>query len=257
MDAQLKWFRDSIRSSPQDLIPHLAAGSKLVIRDLTEQRPHGCPVFYSSGGFGTNGQAFLDMVDVLTAREAAWVTAQGFEAFETCVKDLLAAYYVANPSAVDPFASKKARQRLGQGGGSHDPSAFWSTYVRDFYRSADDVLVEIRRISPQLEDAEARNNCSRDVVSWFVVVSEVRHAVVHSNLTITTRRWDEWPAGRRLQVGTLFSGSHGPGGFELRPTVRQATEALTGLAEYGYAAFKALSIAGQAEWRIFPEQGAV
>jgi hypothetical protein len=254
LDAQLQWFRDSIRNAQQGSVAHLAAGSKLVIRDLTESSSHGCPVFYSSGGFGTSGQAFLDLVDVHIARESAWATAQGLEALETCVKDLLAAYYLANPLAVDPAAPKNARQFLNRAGHSRRSSAFWSTYVRDGYRSADRVLAEIRRISPQLEDAEKRNNCHRDVVGWFAVVSEVRHAVVHSNLIIAKRTWDEWSDDRRLQTETLFSGTSGPRGFELRPSIKQATEALTGLAEYGYAAFKALSIAGQTEWLVFPEQ---
>ena len=192
---------------------------------------------------------------MLTARDAAWATAQGFEALETCVKDLLAAYCLAVPSAVDPNPTKKARKFLEKPGEDHGSLEFWSRYVRCFYKSADKALDEIRRISPQLEDAETRNNRDRDVVSWFAVVSEVRHAVVHSDLTIVKRLWDEWPEDRRLLAKILFSGIHGPRGFELRPSVKQATETLTGLVEYGYAAFKALSLAGQTEWSIFPEQG--
>lgn len=255
LDAQLRWFRDSIQTGQQDLVPELAAGSSLVIRDLAEWPSHGWPVFYSSGAFGTSGQEFLDQVDVLTSREAAWATALGFEALETCVKDLLAAYFLAVPLAADPRVFSKAEKSLRKAGHRPGSPEFWNSFVRRQYRSADTVLAEIRRIASQLEEAEQHNSYQRDLVSWFAVVSEVRHAVVHSNLTLATPRWASMPTDLQLLTEALFSGMQGPNGFELRPSVKQATEALRGLVEYGYAAFKALSIAGQTEWRIFPQQG--
>lgn len=255
LETQLRWFRDSIRNGQRDLESHLAAGSSLVIRDLTEWPSHGWAVYYSSGGFATRGKEFVDLVDVLTAREAAWATAQGFEALETCLKGLLAAHYLAIPSAADPVALRKEEPRLNRAGHHRGEAAFWSVYVRRLYRSADDALAEIRRVAPQLEKAEQQNNYPRDVASWFAVVSEIRHAVVHSNLTIAMRRWAGWPMDRQQLAQDLFAGSHGPNGFELRLSVKQATEVLTGLVEYGYAAFKALSLAAQTEWRVFPKQG--
>lgn len=255
LEAQLRWFRDSIQNSQQDLESHLAAGSSLVIRDLTEWPSHGWAVYYSSGRFATRGKEFLDLVDILTAREAAWATAQGFEAFETCVKDLLAAHYFAVPSAADPAALMKQELSLNRAGYHRGEAGFWTMYVRRRYKSADKTLAEIRRIAPQLEEAERRNNYPRDVASWFAVVSEVRHAVVHSNLAIATRSWAAWPPDLQKLAQALFTGTHGPNGFELRPSVKQATDALTGLVEYGYAAFKALSLAAQTEWRVFPKQG--
>jgi len=255
LDMQLRWFRDSIQADQQDLVPQFAAGSSLVIRDLTEWPSHGWPVFYSSGAFGTSGQEFLDQVDVLTSREAAWATALGFEALETCVKGLLAAYLLTVPSAADPDVLNKEQKSLKKDGYHPGNPEFWSMYVRRQYRSADTALAEIRRIAPQLEEAEQRNSYQRDLVSWFAVVSEVRHAVVHSNLTLATRRWASMPTDCQLLTEALFSGIHGPNGFELRPSVKQATQALRGLVEYGYAAFKALSIVGQTEWHIFPQQG--
>src|SRR5450759_140824 len=157
LDAQLRWFRDSIQTGQQDLVPELAAGSSLVIRDLAEWPSHGWPVFYSSGAFGTSGQEFLDQVDVLTSREAAWATALGFEALETCVKDLLAAYFLAVPLAADPRVFSKAEKSLRKAGHRPGSPEFWNSFVRRQYRSADTVLAEIRRIASQLEEAEQHN----------------------------------------------------------------------------------------------------
>lgn len=255
MDAQLRWFRDSVHIDHADVIPHLTAGSCLVVRDLTERPSHGSPVIYASGTFSTSGQEYLDQVDVLTAREAAWVIAQGFESLETCVKDLLAAHYLAVPSAADFESLRKTEQRLARAGLRRDSLEFWSTYVRRCYKSADKVMTEIRRVAPKLGEAEVSNSRDRDLVVWFAALSEARHAVVHSDLVIAQRRWANLPEDQRAVVLESFSGTRVEHGVELRPTVRQATEALTGLVEYGYAAFKALSIAAGAEWRVFPNQG--
>lgn len=255
LETQLRWFRETVRKDHGALIPHFAAGSSLVIRDLTEWPSHGWAVHYSSGRFATRGEEFLDLVDLLTAREAAWAVAQGFEALETCLKDLLAAHYLAVPSAPDTDELRRREPKLNRAGHNRGELEFWRVYVRRVYRSAEDVLAEIRRIAPQLTDAEQRNNYPRDVASWFAVVSEVRHAVVHSNLTISGGRGADWSPPLQRLASTLFSGTHCSSGFELRPTVKEATEALAGLVEYGYAAFKALSIAAGSEWRVFPKQG--
>jgi hypothetical protein len=255
LETQLRWFRDSVRNQHGALIPHLAAGASLVIRDLTEWPSHGWAVYYSSGSFTTRGEEFLELVDLLTAREAAWAVAQGFEAIETCLKDLLATHYLAVPATPDADELRKQEPKLKRAGHHRGELEFWKIYVRRLYRSAEDVLAEVRRIAPQLTDAEQRNNYPRDVASWFTVISELRHAVVHSNLTISRGRWAGWTPQLQQLASTLFSGTHGSAGFELRPTVKEATEALTGLVEYGYAVFKALSIAVGSEWRVFPKQG--
>jgi hypothetical protein len=255
LENQLRWFRDSVRNEHGALIPHFFTGSSLVIRDLTEWPSHGWAVYYSSGSFSTRGEELLELVDLLTAREAAWAVAQGFEAVETCLKDLLAAHYLAIPSAPDADELRKQEPKLNRAGHHRGEMEFWKIYVRRHHRSAKDVLAEVRRIAPQLIDAEQRNNYPRDVVSWFAVVSEVRNAVVHFNLTISKGCLAGWTPQLRQLASTLFSGTHGSAGFELRPTVKEASEALTGLVEYGYAVFKALSIAAGSEWRVFPKQG--
>lgn len=255
LETQLRWFRDSVHTEHAALIPHLAAGYSLVIRDLTEWPSHGWAVYYSSGSFATKGKEFLELVDLLTAREAAWAVAQGVEAFETCLKDLLAAHYMAVPSTPEADELRKQEPKLNQAGHHRGELEFWKMYVRRLYRSANDVLSEVRRIAPALIDAEQSNNYPRDMTSWFAVVLEVRHAVVHSNLTISSGCLAGWTSQLRQLTSTLFSGTHSSAGFELRPTVKEASEALKGLVEYGYAVFKALSIAAGAEWRVFPKQG--
>ena len=255
LEAQLELFRNSFRTNQQNVIPYPGAFSSLLIRDLTERPSHGWQVPYQSGAFSTSGEAFLDLVDILLAREAAWATANGFEAFETCVKDLLVDYYLAVPSSVKADRLSKEEQNLKKKGLMRGSREFWSTYVRRNFKSADKALDEIRRVARQLEEAEQHNSYRRDLIKWFTLVSEVRHAVVHSNLTIVKSRWDSLTSDPRFVPDVFFSGVLGTTGYELRPSVEQATNALTGLLEYGYAAFKALSIAGQTDWCVFPQQG--
>jgi hypothetical protein len=171
------------------------------------------------------------------------------------VKDLLSAFYHGHPSASDPVALRKCERSLRQKGLVPSALNFWSAFVRRTYRSADEVLSVIRAIAPQLQEAERRNFRGRDLTRWFAVISEVRHAATHFNLTISREKWSVLgPDGQKL-AEELFSGVRQGGAYELRPTPREASEALSFLAEYGYAAFKALCIAGGHDWRIFRDDG--
>jgi hypothetical protein len=208
-------------------------------------------VYYPTGGFGTKDEEFLAVADKLISREAAWATAQGFEAFESCLKDLVTAYYHAHPTVADPAALRKRERRLRQKGLDPSDLNFWSTFVRLEYRSADNVLGVLRQVAPQLVEAEHKNNRVCDLTRWFAVVSELRHAVTHSsNLTIPKEKWSPLGLDGQKLAEEMFSGVQQGGAYELQPTPKQANEALCRFAEYGYAAFKALCIAGCHEWHI-------
>jgi hypothetical protein len=231
--------------------PYLFAGSSIVVRDLTEWPANNWARYYPTGGFGTRDEEFLAVADNLISREAAWTTAQGFEAFETCLKDLLAAFYHAHPDTADPTALRKHESSLQQKAPAQSEPDFWSTFVREKYRSADDVLRVLRRIAPQFVEAEHKNNRARDLTKWFAVVTKLRHVTTHSNLTIRKAEWGALSVDEQKLTKELFSGVQRGGAYELRPTVKQANDTLSRFAEYGYAAFKALCLAGGHDWRIF------
>jgi hypothetical protein len=235
--------------------PRFVCGSSVVVRDLTEWAEDGWARYHWTGGFDTQDEEFLKVTDRLMSREAAWTIAQGFEGFESCVKDLLAAFYHAHSTTADPALLRGHGRSLQQKGLDSSTLEFWSALVRREYRSPDDVLRVVRQIAPQLVEAENKNNRACDLTKWFTVVSEFRHAVTHSNLTISTERWSALGRDGQALAEELFEGIREGGAYELRPTPKEAGEALCRLAEYGYAVFKALCIAGGHDWRIFPDDG--
>jgi hypothetical protein len=81
--------------------------------------PWLCGVLYPIGRFASQDEGFLEIVDTLMSREAAWATAQGFEAFESCRKDLLAAYYHAHPTTAENTVLQKHERSVERGGDRH------------------------------------------------------------------------------------------------------------------------------------------
>ena len=139
LDVQLRVFRDDMRARIERGEvdgAQFAAGASIVIRDLTEWPSHGWAVYYSAGGFGAHGDEFFALGERLCSREAAWATAQGVEAFESALKDLLAAYYILKPEAADAASLKKETPFLQRKGLEPSQAAFWSAFVRRKYRSA-------------------------------------------------------------------------------------------------------------------------
>jgi hypothetical protein len=257
LDVQLRFFRDNTRQRIADgelRATQFAAGSSLVIRDLTEKPSNGYPVYFPSGGFASEGAEFIAFADELVVRNAGWALAQGFERFESGLKDLLAAYYLANPSDVVATDFKRCAQSLQKSGLSSSSFDFWSRFVRS-YRSADAVLAVLRTLAATLVAAETDNSYREDLRPWLKVVAEARHAVTHSNLVISRLKWDRLAPQERAILEQLVAGTLTPDGFVLRPTVKQASAILARFVEYGYAAYKALCIREGRDWRLFEGQG--
>ena len=54
----------------------LAAGSALIIQDLTESTEDNWARYYPTGSFGSRGEDYLNVVDNLIHRESAWTISQ-------------------------------------------------------------------------------------------------------------------------------------------------------------------------------------
>jgi hypothetical protein len=229
-------------------VSNFAAGSALVIRDLTEWPEDNWARYYPTGSFTSQGESYLTKVDDLIYREAAWTIAQAYEAFETYLKDVVALYLLDNPDIVDEDLIKK-NSKFRRKSDLH-PSNFeyWEKFVRLSFRSGTKTLEYLRREVPDLSKGEKQNNRDVDMAVWFETVSEVRHATTHTNLLINSRKMSNFSNIHDNLMKEYFPGDITVKGYELRILRKSAETALIFFEEYAFLVFKCLSIKKGYNW---------
>ncbi len=227
-------------------------GTSLIITDLSGPTDDGWLYQYSTGNFDVEGEDYLQMLDEFVGREAERVVAQGYEAFETYLYDVTARFCDAKSeqSLVNHFKENlpKALER--------DLEA-WRKAVRGVYRRKpnSDLIDLIRNLGQDLDDAEVHtNNRGLDLVRWYQITGEARHAVTHSEGVISNKVIEGLDLKEIRVLKKNYPGSKTDEGYVLHLDVDSAQEALRTFAEYGYAIFKALSEERGYDWVYLPGQ---
>lgn len=227
-------------------------GTSLIITDLSGPTDDGWLYQYSTGNFDVEGEDYLQMLDEFVGREAERVVAQGYEAFETYLYDVTARFCDAKSeqSLVNHFRKNlpKALER--------DLEA-WRKAVRGVYRRKpnSNLIDLIRNLGQDLDDAEVHtNNRGLDLVRWYQITGEARHAVTHSEGVISNKVIEGLDLKEIRVLKKNYPGSKTDEGYVLHLDVDSAQEALRTFAEYGYAIFKALSEERGYDWVYLPGQ---
>lgn len=225
----------------------LIFGSSLAIRDLTEWPTDGWAIYYPSGKFISQGQEYLNIIEPLISRESSWTVSQAYEAFETFLKDITASYLLLPQAEKDPIRTNLSKFRPKKGL-STENFVYWRDFVQHYYRCNIEILRLLRVIAPDIKGAEKRNNRAIDLTQWFEVVSEVRHAVIHSSSLIKNDRMCNWTSDKRLLLTNNFCGTYERNGYLLHTKTSNARECLTIFAEYAYTIYKKLSELNNYNW---------
>jgi len=220
------------------------AGASIVVADLTDWQADDTRIKYASGGFAAAGQEYLLLVDKVISWNAGWTVSQGWERFESFLKDITASYLEAHPREA---STEKLRTHLKK---SAQPSTHedWRSFLR-LYRGTDnkELLDFVRSTAPDFEKAETHNNRNIDLVKWYKVVAKVRHAVTHSNGLISAESLQEID---NALLERLFNGTKEAAAYRLEISQENTEDALSIFADYGFALFKALSMKQGYEWDV-------
>jgi hypothetical protein len=220
-------------------VEDLMHGTSLIITDLSGPTDDGWLYQYPTGNFDVEGEDYLQMLDEFIGREAERVVAQGYEAFETYLYDVTARFCDAKSeqSIVDHFKGNLPKVP------DRDLEA-WKKAVRGVYRRKpnSDLVDLIRNLGQDLEKAEVHtNNRGLDLVRWYQITGEVRHAVTHSEGVISSKVIEGLDRKEIRVLRKKYPGAKTDEGYALQLDVDSAQEALRTFTEYGYAIFKALS----------------
>lgn len=222
----------------------LFAGSALVIRDLSEFPDDKWARYYSISVFSTEGEEYIKIADDLINRESAWTVSQAYEAFETFLKEILATFLIENRNnqkyseeLLESLTKLKRKPRK-----SLNPALVdnWRIFISEYYKN-DELLILLRKIVPDLNKIEKRNNRALDLTIWYGVITEARHSITHSDRLIKNQRMKGWSQYEYLILSEQLNGSFNHQGYLLNPTMENAKNILTLFDEYGFIIFKSLS----------------
>ena len=181
------------------------AGSALGIRDLTQPVDSFRGTLPVGVSVSRNLDEYQHMLEDILCRNCGWAVAQGYEAFDTFLKDTTAIYIQENIASITPSIlqeltpSKKTRRELSRAGFLQTDFEYWRSGVADARWKNKKILDKIREnFSPKLKSVEQDNQPSIDLIEWFDIVSEVRHAATHS-------KWNNQATETKPRLGTAHT----------------------------------------------------
>jgi len=241
LDTFRKEFEQSLEQSSFEL-SDIWSGKALVVRDLSELE--GEP--FSIGAFISQGEEYFKLVDTLVSKQSAWAVSQAFEAFETFLIDVIVTYLMEYKNLVD---GKKLEKFTSEKQVSLKEYAEWREFVKFSYRNNKDRLKYLRKLARQLGNVESKNYHNLDFKDWYLVVSDVRQAVTHSNSVIKKGKMGSWARQKRSIRDHYFPGVEVDSGYKLRLHQKDAEINLELFAEYGLVIFKLLSEQHGYDWK--------
>jgi hypothetical protein len=249
LERHRKTLEQAARKKPSSTWRY-GAGANLVIRDLTEVPSDGWARYYPVAGFGVRGDAYLELVEPLISRQAAWSVAQAYEAFETYLKDHIATILNSDSRVASANGWERITKVLNKRKGLPSSGSAWREFIRSIKLRNDEILDYLELWSSDLANAVTKNNRSIDLRVWYSAVSEVRHAVTHSDLKIKKGQLRKLTPAVEATIRQCFDGNDEKGEYVLTPSRKQAHAAIVCFAEYGYLVFKSAGQRLGYNWKV-------
>ncbi|HSC54270.1 MAG TPA: hypothetical protein VLC98_11630 [Phnomibacter sp.] len=156
--------------------------------------------------------AFTRLVDVENVEEKTqeiiesycnFCVSQSFEAFESFLKDILVSYLISDKTFIDENA------RLQDLDTSRFETCRADIYklLRNNNRYNKQLFNWLYKIDADLKKHEQTNFLRFDFIEWNVVLTEVRHSIVHSNSILSKDKIRNWTDFQMRLLKRLFTGS--------------------------------------------------
>lgn len=126
-----------------------------------------------------------------------FVIAQCFEAFETYLKDIIAAFLVSYQENsrlnvdIDTHTYESCRESL-------------SKYSKTKNRYNKRLFKLLYKLEPEIDNIERSNILNFNFKEWYIVFAEIRHSIIHSNSQFESNKSTNWTAFQKTVLNQLF-----------------------------------------------------
>jgi hypothetical protein len=254
LDDVQKQLSRNIQNKTHDL-PAAFMGMSLPIIDLTGKTDDGWLLHYASGGFSVADEEYVDALDAVVRRNAAWATSQMYEAFETFLKDILSLHFENRPVDADATVLAKFMAKHPPVSATMSPDE-WRHFVQFAARGKsgkdnEGLFMMARQIAPSLERGETDNHLRVNLIDWYMGASKARHAVTHGDFEIKPGEWDALTERQMILCHTWFPCRVADGRRVLNLDKARAENAIKMFLQYAFTVFKFLSQTVGHDWDIF------
>jgi len=254
IDDAKKNLKPIIKKTSKHKTPRVFIGSTLPVTDLDGSTDDGWLKWYPSGGFQVRDRRYLSSLDAIVSRNAAWAVSQGYEGFETFLKDISASYLYRNKSKANSTKLTKFNDAPASSGLLLSKLEYWRAFVTYSCRGGRNnkkYFALLRNLAPGLSQGEVTNNRNLDLPKWYGAASEVRHAVTHADFELKPERWDGLTDDLKILSQLWFPCKMKSGRRLLNLSIKHAERDLRTFCEYGFMIFKHLSKTRDYDWDIF------
>lgn len=250
LESQLNKNRDRIKNNySDDHINKFFAGYRLAVSDLTESLDEGWRINYATpAAFSVSGKEYVEFVDKIIERESAWTVSQTYESYESFLKKILSVFLFHNKTFADPKKVSAFINNKCPDFNIDNNVEKWTEYLNYSYRGKNNrkIFNLLRQINPELRDFEIQNNRSLNLIDWFEVYSEVRHAVTHSNFVVETNLSITY----KTILDLLFPGEQVKTGYQLKMSPKNVERNLEINVDYAFLIYKFLSISARYNYKV-------
>lgn len=234
-----------------DLSDKLGLGTSLAITDLTGLTDEGWLCHYPTGVFNAFGEDYFGQGDDLLKRQFAWSIAQGYESFETYLKDVAATWLCEYPSKADANKVTCFNARLPKKNQPLTGFDYWRALLDGEYRGKRNAQVFrlLRELAPAIASGEKQNNHHLDLVEWYQAVTSVRDSATHCSFVVG-RGIDDSHLLQKKPYSDFFPCIIESGTVRLNMDLKNAERGLGLFAEYAFLIFKCLSQSEGYEWHL-------
>lgn len=230
-------FKNDIETyTNNEALIHLA--SALVISDWTAPNDNGWEINFHTGIHReTPKEKYKLEIEKITSRQLLLLYAQSFESFERFLKDSLFHKSLTHPY-LDLFLRDKVKNKNIEWGRQHMPSGI------NLYRSIQFATKKL------INEFSKKNNLGVNYKIVWCVLSEVRHAITHSESKIKKCKIQK--SEDHFEIFKYFFNHNELSEDEILITIdyKKFDNLIKRFSEYGFQFFKIFSISENLKWTL-------
>jgi hypothetical protein len=236
-----------------------SSGTALIIGDWTGSTDNGWKLPFHTGiDKWTEKESYAKEIKNLLSRELGLSFAQCYEALETLLKDFANVKIISDETFRNSLSTEKYYSRNSLKGCNDIfdlikkvGATRFKEYSRSSLKGGNDIFDLIKKAgATRFKEYSKKNNNNFQFKEIFIIFSEVRHAITHSQGKLETSKIPKAKYYKELFEHLLPLNKLNAESISLKFEYKTLDHLLIYLAEFGFQIFKILSEEDNYEWNI-------
>jgi hypothetical protein len=235
LNSFVKNFRDDLQKRESFDRELMAATS--MFRDLSKITK-GNNLYQTGYSYSLRTSVLESEIEIILSKEYCLTLSQAYEIFETYLANIFTELFFNTPDYLVELKLSETKLHLSK--------KLLKEFVKDKLgreKNNRKYINSLRKLSPHFVEFETKNIYKLNISSWFDLVSELRHNIIHSRQVISDKLLEFLKDNQRAKLfKEFFERRTTSDGLVIFLTSEKFTIVLDRLNEFAYFIFKSLSI---------------